>query len=502
MTETYSLANDFGGSLHASALDQTIDQSAITTSLIGITIEDDVVSIEFESAISPADKITLDNLITNFTSPERIREETYIYDAIVDAKGTGDYTSLSAAINSGAITIFMRQGIYVETSDIILPNNFDIHGEDKTSVIITFAGTPSGFVASAGNPIESTGTVSCTHSETTVTGVGTTFTNLVPYDYIELGRSVHQIVSIESDTSLTLRYPLRGPSVTNAPFRASTMFTGTLSNMSIAMSAGSLLTLDRTINISINNIGFGLANKAIHVYDSAQYSMSTCVIHNCTTGIHAERSAQLNFTQSILKNNGLYGLLIDNCYNIVVDGINITSTAGDGLHVTSGENVQIMDTASYYNNGNGLMSSTGNINIQSCTFSNNGGHGISTNSGVYSIGGCTILDNIQNGIHLTNDNGVVFGSSIQGNANGIEFGDNADNYSVTGCMISNNTNGIELGTNSSDMIISACHVINNTNNGIHIDGSDNIITGCNVKNNTNANIVDNGSNTLQSTTFS
>lgn len=62
-----------------------------------------------------------------------------LYEAIVDAAGGGDYKLLSTALSSGARSIFVRNGTYVETADIDLPaSDITIVGENKEKAIIDF----------------------------------------------------------------------------------------------------------------------------------------------------------------------------------------------------------------------------------------------------------------------------------------------------------------------------------------------------------------------------
>ncbi len=68
MTETYSVSSDFGGiAPNIAQLDnQIINDPAITTDLIGISLNADVVDIIFVSTISGSEKTALDNLVSNY----------------------------------------------------------------------------------------------------------------------------------------------------------------------------------------------------------------------------------------------------------------------------------------------------------------------------------------------------------------------------------------------------------------------------------------------------
>ena len=60
-TYTYSLANDFpGGQINSAALEVAINESTISTPLVEIDVNGDVVNIVFSAALSAGDKTTLD----------------------------------------------------------------------------------------------------------------------------------------------------------------------------------------------------------------------------------------------------------------------------------------------------------------------------------------------------------------------------------------------------------------------------------------------------------
>lgn len=67
------------------------------------------------------------------------------YDIVVDSKGTGDFTTVQAALNSVAFSkntetkIFVKNGIYKEKLEVPLnKNNISLIGESKEKVILTY----------------------------------------------------------------------------------------------------------------------------------------------------------------------------------------------------------------------------------------------------------------------------------------------------------------------------------------------------------------------------
>ena len=79
------------------------------------------------------------------TQIEETPEEVVSYDIVVDAKGTGDFTTVQAAINSVAFLktsetkILVKNGTYKEKLEVPLnKNNISLIGESKENVILTY----------------------------------------------------------------------------------------------------------------------------------------------------------------------------------------------------------------------------------------------------------------------------------------------------------------------------------------------------------------------------
>ena len=73
------------------------------------------------------------------------KEEVKTYDIIVDSKGTADFTTVQAALNSVAFSkktetkIFVKNGTYKEKLEVPLnKNNISLIGESKEKVILTY----------------------------------------------------------------------------------------------------------------------------------------------------------------------------------------------------------------------------------------------------------------------------------------------------------------------------------------------------------------------------
>lgn len=60
------------------------------------------------------------------------------YTAVVDVNGTGDYTTLGAALTANETDIFVKVGTYVESAITSAANNVTIRGEDMEKTILSF----------------------------------------------------------------------------------------------------------------------------------------------------------------------------------------------------------------------------------------------------------------------------------------------------------------------------------------------------------------------------
>jgi len=489
----YLISVDFTNGLQTNTLHDTIENDQnIVPNLLSIDTDNNNVHILFDTNLSTGEQTTLDGIVSSHV-PIPI-DKSLMYSSIVDSRGYGDYLKLSDAIAAGKKTIFIRSGVYVETLDIHLPDNFFITGEDKSSTVINFLNTNSGIVINGSGNMETTGTISITYNTSTVTGNGTTFTNLKVGDYIMIGQGYHQIISIESDISLTLKSIYNGITLNGVNYKAGEFKTGSLSNILLLMSSGNLITINRGMNLSLNNIGLGLGVKGICIDNSTQYTLNTLVIFNCTDGLDINNSSLFTVTNSIIINNSQDGLILNNGIECSLENAYMFNSGIYGMKIIDGNDIQISNCMANYNNDSGLHISTNkNVTISTCVFSYNGNNGIECiGSGYCLINGTLCNKNSNNGI-VTSENDVLVNNIIDGNTNnGIEI---YDNCSVNSCIINNNLgDGIKI-ISADESIICTNHIKYNGGTGVNIDGTDNIISLNIVKGNTTAQITDNGTTT-------
>lgn len=497
---TYSYSTDFGSDLNQSQFHTEIIDSAIVVSLIGITKTGDDVDVEFAAALSAGDQTTLGNLISSHIPITNTPGA--IFDAIVDASGNGDYLLPSAAFADGHRTVFMRNGTYVETTDIVVPNYGSLVGESGTNTVIYFpAVAKSVKVDGSGSNQETSGTISITTDTTALVGVGTTFTNLVANDYILLGTNYFKIASITNATNLTLADTYRGATLSGISYVAQTMFTGNkLSNFIIT----------------------GSTTNGLYIRGCRHFVVDSLAIKSNSPNVLVEYSGDSAIKHLLSETGTGIGVKIDNCVSMALNVVDVYNNTSHGIEV-NGEStsINLISCESSNNGGTGIcvMNNSRDINLTDCVIKYNKADGLLTASTTHAlmIDSTSIRGNTSKGLTIDGVDHVITGNIIEDNGDiGLEIISGV--CSVVGNILENNSNGIKLFGNRTTL--SNNHCINNSLAGILVVGNDCIITSnistsntqegikietgsdstiCslnNVKGNTGTNLVDNGTSSI------
>ena len=187
------------------------------------------------------DKIK-DGIITN----PKIKVEARTYRAIVDSAGEGDYTDIQDAIDYvngldiGGGAILILPGTYQPEEDIILYSNIDLIGVDPKTTIIDFQELQNWRMKGVGETTPySTGTVTMTHYDKTVTGSGTSWlTNIAEGDYIEIDHAWIKIETVTDDTHLELEDKWKPATEAGLSYKIATMLENIqIENLTVANGA-------------------------------------------------------------------------------------------------------------------------------------------------------------------------------------------------------------------------------------------------------------------------
>ncbi len=431
-----------------------------------------------------------------------------LYDAVIDP-GTG---TLEAAIVSGAISIFMRAGVYNEASLTNLPANVVLIGENKDTTIIDLGAT-SLTLQPGTVGLETDGTIDITNGTNAVSGTGTLFTNLNPIGtntYILIGDTYHLVSSVTDNTNIVLADNYEGNTITGQPSSSGQFVPGSFRDFTVQNASANQLNFTQTISVIIENVCF-LNSGAIqlNLINSTQSIVNNCFFVN--SGDDAIRLAgctKMNLSHSIIKNPANRGIeFVIGCSNVNVDGFNITNcgcstTTDDGAINIEGETtnnyIQITDSVINHNIGYAVNTYplSGYVMIQSCTMSENAEGGIDFDGTFNTVQGCNIIGNGGFGIRGGAD-GALIANVIQNNTlNGIDVtGDN--NLSITGCQIQNNLQSGIGGVTGNNVIISACLIQSNTLYGVEVSTGNNVnLTGCQINSNSGGGVIFGGTDNI------
>jgi hypothetical protein len=482
-TLTYSISTDFHNATQVFP-QGLINILATVSPVDSLSVNGDAVVIYFLATLTGPQISSITSLINAYVYVAPIITSSNVYSAIVSSTpfATCDYTSIAAAFAAGATSVFVTRGTYIETANIVIPAGGQLHGECPGSVIINFSGAFSILADGSGgvNP-QTAGTVSITANTSTVTGVGTTFTALAAGQYILLNATYHKIVSIASDTQLTIS-GVHYNTLTNVAYQALSMNTGCkIENITISAST--------TSGIILKAIGFS--------------SLSRIVISGCAQGISYLNCNGVTCSKLVIATVGTSGVSLNNNLSVLFSECLVTRCGTDGI-VTSGTftlDNKLSTFISKSNAQNGFNIGSGGITLDTCGSEDNGTNGVMITGTGATIGDCTIKSNGADGINVSGTNTIIYACALLGNAtDGINI--SADSALISSCNIASNTgNGVTVNANNCIVQSSQC---NNNANGIVISNTSTktIVNANNLLSNTTTNLQDNGISTVVSANVS
>lgn len=417
------------------------------------------------------------------------------FDAVISNDvNEGDFTSIAAGFTGSNKNIYVKNGTYVEASNIIIPDGGQLIGESEGNVIIDFTGPYCIKLDGSDGVKETTGTISISNNSNIVTGSGTIFTNLPDVktfefveidgdtkeetkytgvaagDFIKLGINYYEILSIDSNTQLTLKETYTGKMITNDPYYAQAMSTNcSISNLIVKNSSSSGIYIRALKNGHLTNI----------------------IVQNCSPCIDIVDSNHVTFNESTLFNSSGNGLNIINGSSLTFNSINVHNSNTNGIEISNASNNINLNNCISENNGNigiNIKDTSSFLNITATQIKNNNNRGIYSETGAVcnSIANCDISDNNGDGVEILGDEMNIQNCFILRNSNGLNIKSN--NCNITDNVIKDCTsNGFYIsGTkNKIDNNLITGHSIN----GIDIKGNDNVINNNTIEANISNNIL-------------
>lgn len=335
--------------------------------------------------------------------------QTRAYDATVRADGSGDYTTIAAALDSGAKSVFITSGQYVETASLTLPEDVALIGESPGSVVIVLATGNSMTFSGAGRRI-TTGTITATNGSAAIVGVGTSFNSVQAQDFIKIGSAYHKVISVTDDLNLTLEVAYRGVTY-SGDFVAQSMFTGaTIQNLIIANCSTHGIVLDQAFHVAMQNTliiacGSNATDSSLQIKNSSEVHAIGFVVENAgESGIVVDGCTLIRLETNAVKNSVTHGMEVLNSEDVSIDaamciqngdcGIAVdANSVGIGLSegiikrnashgVVAGPGCQVTGSRVYANGGDGIrVPAVANAMVDSNIIEANGGDGVNVLSG-------------------------------------------------------------------------------------------------------------------------
>lgn len=538
---SYAISNEFKGYLNCDQFkDVLLADTVLKNKFQVLTTEDDLVQISFDTKLLSDEKSHLDELIDTLVSIE-INEQS-IFDAIVDSKYNGHYQCISDAFADGKTSVYVRDGIYFEKANIIIPNGGQLKGESQGNVKIVL-GNYSVIIDGSQGINETVGSISISNGSQMVTGIGTNFQSIAAGAFILISTNYFEIKNVIDDFSLELTEIYQGSDLINISYIAHTMYTGTsIENIILSNSTQTALDIRAIRHSTFKGIAVISSDTNIRMREVGDSSFSdiisqnaigngfemlncvsvliTCMdVYNCTAnGIVISGTSHTDIFETCSStSNGQYGVLVkDHTSNIKLNSSIIQDNLSCGIHI-QGTATDICITCCHIkNNGQGIkISSAGTICIDSNIITNNTLDGINTsvNSNI-AISNNTISKNSSSGINIQSSGSIqvtnnrilyntiagltsnspsilVNGNSILHNTiTGIEI--NGSNAIISNNNSSSNFNGIVI--TSDQCIVTNNQLLNNTDTGITV--ANNCIVSLNVLKSNSGNLTETGTNNV------
>lgn len=439
-----------------------------------------------------------------FASTGNVEYDAYVPD---------DFATPGAAFAdvSAPKSVYVRDGVYTETQDVMIPKDGSLIGESPDGTILNLSGGYE--VGADGSGIDySTGTISATNGSATVTGAGTLWqtAGVSAGDFILVGvgdKCWTMIASVDSETQITLSRVWRGQTTAGEAYEIKSLISGItvrditlLNNTSGPGLSITNVFASRLQDVNVVGCGQAATDPAVLIQDTVDsFFQSLIVIASEHHGIEINDSNANTFDSFNVKGANGHGIQVTGAnQDCTFNSGNICACDQNGFNVAGGSDETLINNCVISENvgiGVNVEAGTGDCHVRNTTIRNNEGNGIDFDGGGNSATGCQVSSNTGNGI-VCEDNTVISGCYVRGNgvggtADGIRL--EGDDNIVSGCRsASNSDEGIEV--DGDNNVITGCRVEGNSGDGLLINGTanDTIVTGCNMFGNTGTNFSDSG----------
>jgi len=321
--------------------------------------------------------------------------------------------------------------------------------------------------------------------------------NVKPGDYILLGSSFYEILSVGGPTTLTLVQTYRGTTLSAVTYVAQSMNNGICLQSFIAASSTTTgIALTSTRLSAIRNIVIDSCLGSILMTDCGTIECDNLICRN-TTGSHNIDILDSYSTMLVgcIATNALgFGIQIrGNSRGQILNSCLVDGNSSIGINIAgTASKIVCNDCIIVYNGSLGInvAATAGSVVIDGCTVSNNTTVGIDFDGTNNAVTNCIITSNGTTGI-FAGDDGVINGNQVNNNGSvGIDVTTDT-NVSVVGNRIQlNGSHGITAPSGTiTNTIINHNFIAQNTGFGINcVVGTGYNISGNNIVLNTSGGI--------------
>jgi parallel beta-helix repeat protein len=402
-------------------LENFIDSNMVETNIVENNIKE---TNEYKNFIE-TNTLETNTLENNIYKNIKETNEYNTFDAYCDPNGSADYLLPSEAFLAGNIRVFLRNGVYYETSDIIIPNLGSIVGESGSSTTINFSNKSNSIKLLDEEFVNSIGTITLLNNSKIVNGIDTTFTDIKFGLHININNIYYKIYKVIDDTKLEIEESYTGIDLID-------------------------------YNYFLHSINSGIIIKNIIITNSTSYGiyMNYCkffIIDSVTMFNNTHNLLIKNSNKGVLKNiisrTSKTSVLLDNCNYISCSVVNFYNNLSAGIIIKNKcESIVINMCNSTFNvNGIEIIESCNDCKLLNNYLQNN------TNNGVY--------------IDKTCNNNTITSSTISNNINGITMYGN--NTIINSTILLYNNIGVNVKGKS--CIITNNIIKNNKLHGINVD---------------------------------
>ena len=481
----YSNVKDFDNNLSNSNINafksQLLSDLQISKQCTDVKILGDQVEIWFNDSLTTSEEERLVTIIADKY------QDSNIFEIIVDSKGRGQFTSIAEAFAAGKISVFVRDGTYYETQNIIIPDGGRLNGESNVRILLV--GNNSIIVDGSNGIKQTVGTISISSASKMVVGVDTNFTALLPGNSIRLGTIYYEIKSIESDTMLTLLETYLGATLTNVDYLAQHMYKGVkISNLVIGYSTAPGIYIRGVRHCGFDTLAIIACTPNIVIVDSGEFSLSKIINgFSKSVGISLTNVTSALFQTLNSFNGSSHGIALQGKNsNVICTSSSFSNHFGSGLMIRdTAYDLHFTNCVFENNNASGIFmqDQPTHVIFQGCTMSHNNGTGITLSGLANVISNCIIKSNVSHGV-AASLNSTITNNQIKNNGgSGISCDVNSHNVGISMNQIFNN-NQDGVSSHADRGLYTGNTIMQNGGHGYNFTGTNNTISSTSVKQNT------------------